>query len=164
MKTIQLSSTKDKSYYLSSIQDTQMTQLFTIKTVKDKTEQDKQLYTLGLKWGINLKGIISIGEVSKIRGYDLSEFIESFLGRDTEGVGKVGMNREVYYRNYSTSKEQQKEIAWLVNTCPDKSMSVKSAVKMMNQKWCILWSVHNNSDLKIVMDKLLKNKTSCNVN
>lgn len=164
MKTIQLSDKNNRSYYLTSIQEKQVTALFTIRAIKNTKKQDTELISLGLKWGINLKGIISIGEVSKIRGADLAEFTESFEGKDTHETGAVGHNREIHYRNYQTSKERQKEIAWLVNTCPDNSMSTKSARIMMNQKWCILWGVSNKTELKATMDNLLKDKTSCRVN
>ena len=163
MRTIQLSTKFGIAYYLTSIQDSQATTLFTIKTIKDEDEQNKQLKELGIKWGINLVGILSIGETAKIKGADLSDYIEKFAGKDTHETGMVGHNREVHYRNYRTSAKKQKDIAWLVNTCPDNGMSVRSAVAMMNQEWSIVWRATINSDIKAKMDELLKDRNSCMV-
>lgn len=172
MRTIQLSVKQGKAYYLTSITEQQNDRLRTLRVVhKDPRELTKELDKLTIIWGINCDGIISIGETSKIRGVDLSDHIEKFAGKDTHETGMVGHNREVHYRNYRTTRKKQDEIKWLVNTCPDALMSVKSAVSIMDNKWSILWGVrtHLSPEKKDInpiyesMTKLLKDKVSCKV-
>lgn len=160
MKTIQLREDKDLTYYLTSISERQKEKLFEIK-LKHKNNQEEQerlFEELSTKWGIWCSGILKIGEVATTRSGALALYIEFFKGKDIEGKGHVGWNREIHYRNYKVPIEKQKETSWLVNQCTERSSSVRSALSMMNQKWCILWELENDSRLKRTMDKRLKDK------
>ena len=156
MKTLQLSTNKLFTYYLTSITEEQKIELFEAK-------KNRTLRTLSIKWELDCDGILKVGETDNVTTSALSNYVESFKGKDTAGIGWVGHNREIHYRNYTKTLEEQKRTAWLINQCQDTSTSVKSALKMMDEKWCILWEVKNKDSFKEKMDNLLKDKL-CTIN
>lgn len=161
MKTIQLREDTNITYYLTSITEKQKEQLFEIKfEYKDNKDKQEELFKkLSIKWGIWCSGILKIGEVSTTKSAALSSYIETFKGRDIEGKGSVGWNREVHYRNYKIPVEKQKDRAWIINQCSERSASVRTVLQMMDKKWCILWELYNSNKLKKIMNKQLKDTT-----
>lgn len=152
MKTIKLSSkfkkdaTGEFTYFLSAITKKQKEQILDIRKEYKQDILDgnlkeymAELNELSFVWGIDCKGVLKIGETSNIQTGALSEFVEVFKGRDTEGFGRVGYNRELHFRDYSKSLNKQKEISWLVNVYQDSRACVASAVRQMNQEFCCLW-------------------------
>ncbi len=161
MKTIQLREDKDLTYYLTSLTDKQKEQLFEIKFKykKDEKIQKEVFEELSIKWGIWCSGILKIGKVATTKTAALSSYIAYFKGKDTHGNGTVGWNREIHYRNYARTSEQQKGTAWLINQCSERTSSVRTALKMMDEEWCILWELDNGTKLKKTMNKRLKDTT-----
>lgn len=158
MKTLQLSKDKEKVYYLTSIKEKHKEILFEIKKERNSLISEKQFEDLTIKWGINCKGILKIGETAEIKGSALVGYIEQFKGKDITGNGTCGLNRETHYRNYSKLLEKQKEVSWLVIECADSRISVNSALTIMNEKWTILWEANINTNIERKMTRRLKNK------
>ena len=152
MKTIKLSTKNNVTYLLSSITTEQKDMLFSIreKHKQDILNNNLHHYHLELEhlsnlWNIDCKGILKIGETSNIPTGALSEYIETFKGKDTEGTGFVGHNREIHYRDYSKSKKNQQKLSWVVNVYEDSRACVASAVRQMDKEFCCLWEVSINS-------------------
>jgi len=163
MRTLELSSNKTSTYYLTAITEEQKEILFKIKKEHTKKiEQDELLNDLSYKWGIDCGGILKIGETALVKTSALSSYVGQFAGKDTEGKGTVGWNREVHFRNYGKTLEQQMETSWLVNQCSERSSSVRTALKLMDEKWCILWEIGSGTPFKKEMDELLKDKVCIN--
>jgi len=159
MKTLQLSVKNNKAYYLTSIKEKHKEILFNIKKEKISNIDRNILFeNLSLKWGINCNGILKIGETEEIKSSALASYIDFFKGKDIAGIGSVGFNREIHYRNYQKTVEKQKEGCWLVIECADTRVSVRSALSLMNEKWTILWEVDINTSFEKKMNKRLKNK------
>jgi hypothetical protein len=158
MTTIYLSTKKNIAYYLTSITTKQKDKLYEIKSNKNINEATKQFESLTSLWGINCNGILKIGETSKIRREALSDYMGWFKGKDTTGNGTVGYNREIHFRNYLKTEEQQRETMHLINQCQDSNSSIKSAVQVMKNEWCILWETPINTPLNIKIQQLLKDK------
>ena len=155
MKTIKLGTNKrlnPKHYFLTAMTAKQKEELFSIKTLYredvlggNTLDYNKALRKLGVKWNISCEGILKIGECEGIQYSALYSHIKPFKGRDIEGKGIVGANREIHYRDYSKSLDEQKKLSWVVNVFPDVRMSAVSAVKQMNEQFCILWETDNSS-------------------
>lgn len=158
MTTIYLSTKKNIVYYLTSITTKQKEKLYEIKNNKDINQSNKQFEELTILWGINCQGILKIGETNKIRKEALTDYVGWFKGKDTHGNGTVGRNREIHYRNYNKTEEQQRETMHLIIQCQDSNSSIKSAISVMKEEWCILWEIATNTPLNIKLQRLLKNK------
>ena len=88
----------------------------------------------------------------------MSKYIEHFKGRDTEGKGTVGKDREIHYRDYGKTLEEQKKLSWIINSHQDSSVCVKSALMLMKDEYSILWELGTKTIFKEQMDELLKDK------
>jgi len=145
MKTIQLSTVtntrKNTStvYYLTAITAKQKDELFEAK-------KNKTLEKLSIIWDIDCVNVLKVGVTSEVSTPALSDYVGFFKGYD------LGEGRKLHYRDYNFTEEQQEESAWLINFCEDTASSVRSALRQMNEEWCILWETDINSDFNKLDD------------
>ena len=147
MTTLLLKEDKKITYYLSSITAAQKDLLYKAKAIDNTNNNTKELRKLTTLWGINCEGISKIGSTKKDETGGLTSVIGFFLGKDTAGIGMVGYNREVHYRNYSMDELAQREKAWIINYYQDTSASAKSAFTQMDEEYCCLWEIDNKTPM-----------------
>ena len=160
MTTIQLSDNGIKTFYLSSITEKHKDKLFDIKNTRDKDAQKEAFDKLSLSLDIYCEGILRIGEVTKAKATAISPYVQKFLGKDTSFTGRVGDNREIHYRNYGLTYEEQLRTSWLLIHCSADTISAKTALQQMDEKWCVVWEIDNVIDFRFKkkMHKLIDNK------
>lgn len=132
MKTIQLSvcNTKNKIYYLTSISEQEKETLLekrenkTLKGYIINNENNEE---------IDADNILFLGENNKSSNNTLRSYIGVYYGPNT------GDGRSKHYRDYGITEKRQYDNKHLLNHCPDITVSVKSALKKMDNSYCIIW-------------------------
>ena len=125
MKTLVLKQEFNKQYYLSGITEEQFELL-------KKHKIENTLKELNDSFEIPCENIIKIGEIKNAKLSGLTSYIPFMRGRD------LGQGREIHFRNYQRTLQEQKDIMYLVNTCSS-IMGARSALRALSTSHCILW-------------------------
>jgi hypothetical protein len=155
MVTLLLKETQYNTVYLTSITAAQKDLLYAAKKEDSINKNDNALTELSYSLGIYCPAITKVGKVEQNTSGGLTEDIDFFKGKDTSGLSRVGYNRELHYRDYSRPPQVQKNMAWLINMCEGSLESAKSAFKQMDEEYCCLWVVPNDSPANKEMLELL---------
>lgn len=132
MTTIQLTDTlteKNKYvsvYYITGVDEQTKDRIF-------EARKENKLKDLDAELGIKCSNILKYDKTSECKPSSLAEFLSFFKGANK------GEGREIHFRDYSISFEQQKESAWLINKCPDSKASALSVLRRIKEPYIFLW-------------------------
>ena len=148
MNTIFLSENikEQVAYYITDIDEATKTLLLETKQKRHPKEQEEAFNHLTILLGIPCKAILKLGKTSEISTSALSPYVGSFLGKDTAGIGLVGRQRELHYRDYIVTEAHQKKNAWIINRCQDTTTSVNSVISKLRKDYAILWELPLDSE------------------
>lgn len=131
--TVEETSKTNKIYYLSSITEEQRIKLF-------KAKKEDNLKSINTVIGINCENIIKFGETKLAKYNSISDFIGFFYGAITSDKPKLNSNRPLQFRNYNIKEEEQNKNRHLLGEdYPDSVSSAKSALALIDEKYCCLW-------------------------
>lgn len=126
MITLKFRKKLDKQYYFTEIDKEHFDKII------DYNKRNKLQQLNGLL-GLECQNIIKIGAINSIKPSAITNYVGLLLGRNT------GDGREIHYRDYSKTEEQQRDSMHLINICPDSRLSAVSALKTFTKEYGILW-------------------------
>lgn len=131
MKTLYLKTTENTNYYITSLNETQK-----ILIEDSHKNQDFEVANNILK--INCNNIKLIGETTRINkdlriGAKITPYLDSFTAT-TAG------RKQLHYRDYTKTKAEQKDRAWLINICSDNNSSWNTIMMILGKpNYCVIW-------------------------